>query len=187
MVPLCLVHFHNLIDFPAVKISNGQVGISIDEPGHYAAYFFQEEVVLVAEVEAGFVGEVLEFLLFFVIDEAGIQRYLVRFCAGEGKEICPAEPAGAGAGEQADCVEDINFGFVREADDDENGAVHAGVINEPDGLDDGVVGHVTVEDGVSDFFAAGFDAEFDDFAVGGREVGGAVAVEKADMGIDDER
>jgi len=40
LIPLGIVQFHNLIDFPAVKISNGQAGISIHKPGHYAADFF---------------------------------------------------------------------------------------------------------------------------------------------------
>jgi len=184
LIPLNFVHFHNLIDFPTVKISNGQVGIGVDEPGHYAAYFFQKQVVLGAEIEAGFIGEVLEFLLFFVIDEAAIQRYLVRFCSGEGKEVCPSESAGAGDGEQADCVENVLSIFVRKTYNDENGAVHAGVINEPDGFNNGLVGHVAIEDGVSDFLAAGFDAEFDNFAVGGRKVRCEFAVKKAEMCID---
>lgn len=143
--------------------------------------------MLGAEVEAGFVGEVLEFLLFFVIDEAAVEGYLVRFCAGEGKEVCPAEPAGAGAGEQADCVEDIFFSFVRKTYNDENGAVHAGVINESDGLNNGLVAHMTVEDGASDFLTTALDAEFDNFTVGGCKVRCAFAVKKAEMRIDYKR
>ena len=137
------------------------------------------------EIEAGFVGKVLELLLFFVVDETAIEAYLVSFCSGEGEKIRPSKPAWSCLGEQTYCVEDVVFSFIGEANNDKNGAVDTGVINKTYGFNNGLISHIAIENIFADFIAAGLDAEFYDFAVGGFEVRCERAVEKAEMRIYD--
>ncbi len=138
-----------------------------------------------AKIEAGVISKVGKVFLFFIVNKTAVESYAVSFCSGEGEKIRPTEPAGTRLCEQTDCFEDVVFSFVRETNNDKNGAVHAGVINKPYGLNNGLISHMTVENGFADFFAAGLDTKFYDFAVRGFEVRCKRAVEKAEMRIDD--
>jgi len=137
-----------------------------------------------AEIKAGFIRKIGERFLFFIIDKTAVKGYLVGLCAGVGEKVGPAESAGACLAEQTYSVKQVVAAFIRETNYNENRAVHAEVINDLDGLNNGLIAHMTVEDGASDFLTAALDAEFYNFTVGRCKVRCEFAVKKAEMRID---